>query len=91
MHFHISRNGQTYGPYTLADLRRYVTAGNIALTDLTKSESMSEWVAVEQVLHDGGEPARPAQSIEAAPPSVKSDSQQPVSWLDRVRRIIARD
>ena len=40
MPYQVSRNGQTYGPYTLEDLQRYVASGNILLTDLAKSEDM---------------------------------------------------
>lgn len=50
MLYHISRNGQTYGPYTLEDLRRYVASGNVLPTDLARSESMSEWLPVSQIL-----------------------------------------
>lgn len=50
MHFQITRNGQTYGPYTLEDLQRYVSSGNILPTDLAKSESMTDWLTVAQVL-----------------------------------------
>jgi GYF domain 2 len=50
MLYHISRNGQNYGPYTLEDLQRYVASGNILLTDLAKSDDMAEWVPVSQVL-----------------------------------------
>ncbi len=50
MHYQISRNGQTYGPYTLEDLRRYLETGNVLPGDLTKSEEMAEWIPVSQVL-----------------------------------------
>ena len=50
MLYHISRNGQNYGPYTLEDLQRYVASGNVLLTDLAKSEEMSDWVPLAQVL-----------------------------------------
>lgn len=50
MLYHVSRNGQTYGPYTLEDLRRYVASGNVLPTDLARSESMSEWLPVSQIL-----------------------------------------
>jgi len=50
MLYHVSRNGQTYGPYTREDLERYVASGNVLLTDLAKSEEMAEWVPVAQVL-----------------------------------------
>ena len=50
MHYQISRNGQTYGPYTLEDLRRYLATGNVLPTDLTKSDEMPDWLPVSQVL-----------------------------------------
>jgi hypothetical protein len=52
MKYYIQRGVNEYGPYTLADLQRYVAQGNIALADLTRSEGMTEWVAVSQVLGD---------------------------------------
>jgi hypothetical protein len=51
MPYQVSRNGQTYGPYTLEDLQRYVASGNIAPTDLAKSEDMPDWLPVSQVLN----------------------------------------
>ena len=50
MHYTISRNGQTYGPYTLEDLQRYVASGNVLPTDMAKSEDMVDWVPVSQLL-----------------------------------------
>jgi GYF domain 2 len=50
MTYQVSRNGQMYGPYALEDLKRYVASGNILPTDLAKSEEMSEWVPVSQIL-----------------------------------------
>jgi hypothetical protein len=50
MTYQISRNGQEYGPYTLEDLRRYLASGNVLATDLAKSEGMTEWVPVSQVV-----------------------------------------
>lgn len=50
MVYHVSRNGQVYGPYTLEDLQRYVTSGNVLPTDLAKGEESPDWVPVAQVL-----------------------------------------
>jgi hypothetical protein len=50
MTYQVSRNGQMYGPYTLEDLQRYVASGNVLPTDLAKSEEMTDWVPVAQVL-----------------------------------------
>ena len=50
MNYWISRGGQQYGPYSLADLQRYVASGNILPTDLARGESMNQWVPVSQIL-----------------------------------------
>lgn len=50
MKYYIQRQLSEYGPYTLADLQRYVAQGSILLTDLTRSEGMTEWVPVSQVI-----------------------------------------
>lgn len=58
MLYHVSRNGQIYGPYTLEDLRRYVASGNVLLTDFARGDEASEWAPVSQVL--GGSVPSPA-------------------------------
>jgi GYF domain 2 len=50
MKYYIQRQLNEYGPYTLADLQRYVAQGSILLTDLARSEGMTDWVPVSQVL-----------------------------------------
>jgi GYF domain 2 len=64
MLYHVSRNGQNYGPYTLEDLHRYVASGNVLPTDLAKSDDMPEWVPVSQIL---GIAAPPAVAISGGP------------------------
>jgi hypothetical protein len=50
MKYYIQRQLNEYGPYTLADLQRYVAQGSIQPTDLTRSEGMTEWTPVSQVI-----------------------------------------
>jgi hypothetical protein len=50
MKYYIQRQLNEYGPYTLADLQRYVAQGSILPTDLTRSEGMTEWTPVSQVI-----------------------------------------
>src|SRR5437016_3436056 len=68
MSYQVSRNGQLYGPYTLEDLQRYVATGNVAPTDLAKSEDMPDWVPVSQLLAASGAavPTTPAYIPPAA-------------------------
>jgi hypothetical protein len=49
MNYFVSRDGQQYGPYTLADLQRYLASGNILPTDMARSEGMQDWVPVSQI------------------------------------------
>lgn len=50
MDYFISRDGQQYGPYTLADLQRYVASGEISLTDLATSDALTQPVPVAQII-----------------------------------------
>ena len=48
--YRVSRNGQVYGPYTLEDVVRYVASGNIDPFDLVKSDNMTQWISVSQMV-----------------------------------------
>jgi hypothetical protein len=50
MNYFIKRDLNEYGPYSLADLQKYVASGNILLTDLCRSEGLTDWVPVSQVI-----------------------------------------
>jgi hypothetical protein len=52
MDYRVKRGDQTFGPYSLTDLQRYVQSGNVLLEDLAQSEAMTDWVLVRQVLGD---------------------------------------
>lgn len=52
MNYRIKRGDQEFGPYSLADLQRYVQTGHVSAQDLAQSEGMSEWIPVSQVLGD---------------------------------------
>jgi hypothetical protein len=79
MSYQISRAGQIYGPYTLEDLQRYVATGNILLTDLAKSEEMTDWVPVAQILNPAMAPNPVATGVPVAPyaPPAAPYGQQP--------------
>lgn len=75
MDYFVKRGEQRFGPYSLADLQRYVQSGNIATDDLTQSEGMADWVSVSQVLGNipatavtsGGAAVAPALERELVP------------------------
>jgi hypothetical protein len=68
MKYYIQRGINEYGPYTLAELQRYVAQGNIALTDLARSEAMTEWTPVSQIVGN----------IPVAPPPLPVPPASPV-------------
>jgi GYF domain 2 len=68
MKYYIQRQLNEYGPYTLADLQRYVAQGSILLTDLTRSEGMTDWVPVSQVIGNIPVPV-PAAAVPGANPA----------------------
>jgi len=80
MNYWVSRGGQQYGPYSLVDLQRYVASGNIMATDLARSESMSQWLPVSQILSGGGDPAQPAAAELPQPPAPAQSAAAPQSY-----------
>src|ERR1700747_3460508 len=67
MNYFIKRDLNEYGPYSLSDLQKYVASGNILLTDLCRSEGLTDWVPVSQVI--GNIPV-PASAPQPAPGAV---------------------
>jgi GYF domain 2 len=50
MEYFVKRGEQSFGPYSLSDLQKYVQSGNVAVEDMAQSEGMTDWVPVSQVL-----------------------------------------
>jgi hypothetical protein len=70
MLYHVTRNGQNYGPYTIDELRRYVASGNVHPSDLAKSDAMVEWAPVAQILGAAeGPPIAPGYPAPAGYPT----------------------
>jgi hypothetical protein len=59
MKYFISRGGQQFGPYTLAEMQKYFAQGQIIATDFARGESSSQWVPVPQVLQGATAPPAP--------------------------------
>jgi hypothetical protein len=78
MLYHVLRNGQNYGPYTLEDLQRYVSTGNIVPTDMAKSDEMADWVPVAQIL--GQSTAAPPQFATGIAPPITPGSHAPYAY-----------
>jgi hypothetical protein len=50
MNYMISRDGQEFGPYTLSDLQRYLASGEVLANDMARSEGMTEFLPVSQIV-----------------------------------------
>jgi hypothetical protein len=74
LNIYITRNGQNYGPYAEDVVRKYIAEGSMLPTDLSRTESMSEWIPLGQLLMKEAAP-QPA----AAPPPQPVPSQAPSS------------
>jgi hypothetical protein len=70
MNYFIKRDLNEFGPYTLAELQRYVASGNVLLTDSCRSEGMTEWTPVSQVIGTIPVPAAAPAPAVAAPASL---------------------
>ena len=66
MNYFIKRDLNEYGPYSLSDLQKYVASGNILLTDLCRSDGLTDWVPVSQVIGNIPVPAAAPQPQPAA-------------------------
>jgi hypothetical protein len=67
----VARDGQTFGPYSAADLREYLRTGHVVSTDYLRGERDSEWTTVALAL---GLPAAPPRPATAAPQAAATDS-----------------
>lgn len=64
--YSISRNGQTFGPYSLEEVRRYVGGGSISPNDLARINGEHRWAPLHRLLPPP--PAPPLESGLSSPP-----------------------
>jgi GYF domain 2 len=65
MNYTVIRDGKEFGPYSLADLQKYVASGNIVATDLARSEGMAEAIPVGQIIGNISVPVTSAPLAQA--------------------------
>lgn len=75
MQYHISRQGQTYGPYPAEDVRRMLAEGRLLPTDLCWTEGMAGWEPLGKLM---GAPAAPAAPPAPRPVAPQAPAQRPV-------------
>ena len=49
MAIYISRNGERYGPYSLAEVQEQVRSGSVAMSDLAWQEGLPNWIPLNQI------------------------------------------
>ena len=82
MSYFILRNGQQYGPYSPADIERYLTVGGIVATDLARTEEMNQWLPLAQIIRNTPSPPRPLRiSIRSTAVAAASDKGLRISDL----------
>jgi hypothetical protein len=72
--YFILRNGQPYGPYSPADIERYLAVGGIVAADLARTEEMSQWLPLSHIIRNMP-PPRAGENVDSGCDS----DQQPAS------------
>jgi GYF domain 2 len=49
MHYFVFRQGRVYGPYSIAQMRRFVSEGRVLLSDFARTEAMPQWQALHTI------------------------------------------
>ncbi len=88
MSYRIARNGQVFGPYSEAEVRRYIVSGNILLTDLVQPEGAAEWVSVLQQFPLAGTPIVPPVNSATSSARLYPDPPDLPWWLALLLAII---
>jgi hypothetical protein len=80
MDYLVRRGEQQFGPYTLAEMQEYAQSGRILPADLAKSDGMTDWIQVSQIL--GNIPAPVAAPVSVTAPPVEPVPLPPnIHWL----------
>ena len=66
MNLYVSREGQTFGPYTVEQAREYLEQGQLLSTDYAMAQGDSEWKTLPEIL--GSDASVPAVESQVAVP-----------------------
>jgi hypothetical protein len=67
MNYWVAPGGQQQGPFSLADVRRMIAEGRVAMSDLAWAEGLPNWAPVAQVIPADVPAYAPAPPAPAAP------------------------
>lgn len=79
MTYRVARNGQIYGPYSLLEIERHISTGNIVATDLAQPEGGEEWLTIESLFPTSPIPV--ARSLPGGLPTLYPDPPNLPWWL----------
>ena len=65
MSYFILRNGQQYGPYSPADIERYLTVGGIVVTDLARTDEMNQWLPLSDIIDNTPPPPTAVENLDS--------------------------
>jgi GYF domain 2 len=51
MNYYVARGGETYGPYSLETVQKYLAEGSILATDMARLDGNQDWVPLRQLLN----------------------------------------
>jgi hypothetical protein len=68
MNYYVARNGQTYGPYNEETIRKYLAEGSMLATDMARTETMSNWIPLGQLLLAPVAPGAPPPPVAGGNP-----------------------
>jgi hypothetical protein len=71
MQIHIHKDGKTFGPYTIEQVRQFLKAGNFAVNDLACHDG-ANWIKLSQVLGVASTKPKPAAKQVEQPAKVKT-------------------
>jgi hypothetical protein len=83
MNYHISRQGQTYGPYPAEDVKRMLNEGRLLPTDLCWTEGMAGWEPLGQVMGAAATPPTPAPPPPQRPVQPPAGQPAPQAYAAR--------
>ena len=61
MNLYVSRNGQTFGPYTVEQAKAFLDSNQLLSTDYALIEGTTEWKLLPEVLSSSSSPSEPAE------------------------------
>jgi hypothetical protein len=75
--YFILRNGEQYGPYSPADVERYLTVGGIVVTDLARTEEMNQWLPLSDIIRNTPPPPTAVENLDSGGGSSSDQQQMP--------------